>query len=332
MKHHGCRWLVALALASWVTSAHAQSKPPPPPGAPSSAPTVQASSADPARTLFEEGTEALNAGKFGDAIDKLQAAWRLKKSYDVAANLGAAYHKLGMHATAAGYLSLALREYPVGAKPSVKKWLEELLADAKRDAVTIKIEVNVNGADVIMNGESYGKSPIAHELYLTPGLITVDATKEGYERARAQKDGAKGSSVQMSLALQPRTESGTTQRPRWPTFAGGGLAVALAGVGIGLAVGAGEKASAADEKLEEIRATPNAGPCPAAPSTGLCAELADLNRGHDQMRNASIGMFVGAGVVAAAAAAYTLWARSGPVRAGVTVGPRGSGLLVQGSF
>lgn len=333
MTHHGCRWLLALALGTTAASASAQSKPGPAPAAPSAAPSVPEAAGDPARSLFEEGTANLNAGQFAQAAEKLRAAWKLKKSYDVAANLGASLLKLGAHAEAARFLSFGLREYPVGGKPSVKKWIGELLDEAKKEITTLRVQVSVDGADVTVNGESLGPSPLADETYVAPGTLHVRATKQGYEPASAEQRGEKGGSITLRLAPEPRGPTTmSAERPRWPAIAGGGLAVALVGTGIAFAVVASDKAGAADKKLEEIRATPNAGPCSVTAVTGACGELSELNRAHDQMRNVSVGLLIGAGVVAAATVAYTVWAVKGPVRAGMTVGPRGTGILVQGAF
>jgi hypothetical protein len=338
MKHHACGWLFALALGLGVASAPAQPRPAPSPSAsaaPAAAPPAQ-EGGDPARKLFEEGTEALNDGKFADAADKLRAAWRLRESYDIAANLGAALHKLERHAEAATFLSFALREYPVGAKQSVKKWLEELLAEAKKEVVTVRVQVSADGADVIVNGEPCGKSPVTRELYAAPGAITVEATKEGFERAQAKQDGAKGGSVQMSLTLVPRkTKEVPPVPPRSmvPAYVLGGVAVVALGVGIGSAVAAGEKAGAADRQLQAIRET--RGPCTSPPEDNACKDLLVMREEQRTLQNLVLWSFLGAGAAAIGTSVYVFVTRStAPPKVALApaVLPNGSGFVMMGKW
>jgi len=323
-----CFFVIAVGTAA--PFAHAQPAP-----AKSATPPIAPSAtvADEARKLFEEGTAELNAGRYAEAAVKLRAAWAKKKSYDVAGNLGTALIQLGKDAEAAKLLSYAVSNFPAGGSPKEKKWVEETFAAVRKSVVMVRVRVTVEGADVFVNGEAIGKSPVTDDTYAMPGVIVVVANKEGFEDARLELKGDKGGDVDAALTMKAKgTPPVVTEWPRWPAFVGAGVAAVAVGAGVGFAVSAGDNAGAADKKLAEIRKTSGAGPCPETPATGACRDLADLNRAHDQMRNVSAGFFIGAGILALGTAGYAVWATRTPVQATVGVGPRGAAFVVQGSF
>jgi hypothetical protein len=197
----------------------------------SASPAAPAPPMDEARRLYEEGTAELNAGHYAQAAEKLRAAWAKKKSYDVAGNLGTALVQLGKRAEAARLLAYAVANFPAGGSPKERKWAEDTLADVRKEVVLLRVRVSVDGAEVSVNGEAVGTSPLAEETYAEPGAVVVVAKKDGFEDARVEMQGDKGGTLEPLVTM--RAKSGPSPEPnRLPAY------IAFGAGGVGLVLGA----------------------------------------------------------------------------------------------
>jgi hypothetical protein len=333
-RHQWTCFLGVLALELASPCASAQTKPAPAPTvAPVAAPAAAETPEDKMRKLFEDGTADLNAGKFADAADKLRTVWLQKNSYDVAGNLGAALLKLGKHVEAARFLSYAEQNFPTGGKPSVKKWIEELLVEAKKEVVAVRVRVNVDGADVTVSDQLLGKSPFTSETYVAPGVLIVEAKKEGFEPSRIESKGEKGAAVEITVKLKAKGEPRpvVSERPKWPAYVLGGAGAAGLITG-GVLLGVAHAARGDLEKKSKAITADGVG-CPADPR---CAELKSAVQSGDTMSRAGVGLLIGGSVLGAVAGAYWLWPSGQPKQGAVRIVPvasmQGGGVFASGSF
>jgi hypothetical protein len=153
----------------------------------------------------------------------------------------------------------------------------------------------------------------------------------GYEPQRKKLTVEKGKTETVTMALG--TVGGEPEKPSWAIVGvGAGVAALALGVGVGFGFAAKDADDERRAKVESIRMTPGAGPCPASAPSGLCKEAADAASRHDALVGASIGLYVAAGLAGAATAVYGLWPRKSPVRAAVGAGPTGAALVLTGAF
>jgi len=302
--------------------------------APGAAPAADTAD-DGARRLFAEGTAELNAGKAASAETKLRAAWQIKKSYDVAGNLGAALLELGRHAEAAQLLAYAADNLPAGGKPSVKKWVLDLLRQARSEVCAVRVRVSLDGAQVRVNGEGAGTSPLAHGRYVPPGALVVEVSKEGFEPHREVQRCAAGSESELTVTLaakEPRrVPVVTTTRGAWPLYVLGGTGAAALVAG-GVLIGA---AHAPEDEIRGLSRSIQArgGTCPGDPR---CDDLARRASASDTMSRAGVGLLVGGAALSAAAGLYWFWPslRGSPSAVGVVpvASSDGGGLVASGRF
>jgi tetratricopeptide (TPR) repeat protein len=318
--------------------------------APSSAqqPTTSAMSAaaavEKADELYRQGNEAYKQNKLKDAHGFYIEAWKLKKSYDIAGNLGAVELAIGLPRDAAEHLLHSLRQFPANGKPEARARTKQWLEDALKQIGTLVIKVNVDGADVLVDGKNVGKAPLSDEVFVDAGARKIEARLEGYEPAKQELQIAKGGTQEVSLKLTkiiapPPVTGGAGGRPARSIpiiVAGAGVAAIALGTGIGSIVVAGSKGSEADSMLAKLKATGGAVPCPAASG---CTELKALRSDHDTFHNMAVGFFVVGGLVAGATVAYTFLAAPKPkpsdsafVRAAPVVSAEGGGLVLIGAF
>jgi len=317
--------VLALVLAS--PSALAQPR--------SATPPAQDGADEPARRLFEEGTADLNAGRLAEAETRLRAAWQRKRSFDVAGNLGAALLQLDRPAEAAEMLSYAVENFPAGGKPSVKKEVLELLAQAKRAAVTLRLQASADGAEVRVNGQLVGTAPLAREVYAAPGAIVVAVTREGFEPGRVERRGEAGATLEIAVVLRARPAPVElvleTRRPTWPAYASGAAGAAALVTGAVLLGAARAPEGDLQRTARSIRASGLG--CPADPR---CADLASKAGASDTMSRTGVGMLVGGAVLGAAAGVYWFWPSARHPASGVRVVPvassEGGGVFASGRF
>src|SRR5262245_37052937 len=187
-----CAALVAPALTS-NQPVHAQ-------GAPSPAQQADAEAAalNKSRELFQQANKLYDEGKYPQAEALYLQAWKLKKSYDVAGNLGNLEADMNKPRAAAEYLSFAVREFPAGGRPALRDALIKRLSEVSKLVGTLRFQVNKPGAEVFLDGHSIGTAPLPGEVFVDPGSHSVEARLEGFPPLLMTVSVAKGKSETVS--------------------------------------------------------------------------------------------------------------------------------------
>ncbi|MFO0761507.1 MAG: PEGA domain-containing protein [Byssovorax sp.] len=304
------------------------------------------------------GKEQMKAGNLREAYTEYKAAFALKQSYDIAANLGNVELELGMPRDAAEHLSFALKSAAVGVSQDRLDKLKARLGEAKNLVGTAKVQTNLDGAEVFIDGRSVGRSPITDELYVDPGPCVVEARLAGHDTAREQVDFKRATTRNVLLTLKltgsavgvptaPPTASGTAPPPpphaksKIPIFVG--VAGGLAGLGMGVAGFA--LANAKDGEIDTLKNTldaldtqKNHSVCGKSPAPTACGALDDAYRAKGSLTNLGITGFVITGVAAAGTLGYLFLYPSpqaegrNEVRASVNVGPGTATVGLSGRF
>lgn len=195
--------------------------------------------------LFTQGTAALEAGKHEDALRFFLAAWKLRKTHDVAANLAQAELQLGKHRDAAEHLAFALRTFPVSGKAAVRTQIEDMLAAEKKQVVTLVVRVDVDKAEVSVQGRPAGTTPIAEELFADVGTVTVEAGAAGYQPARQTFEARKGDARAIELKMVRK------EVPKERSMLGPAIAFGAGGAGLVVGVIAGAITGAQMESVKK---------------------------------------------------------------------------------
>jgi len=304
-----------------------------------------------ADAYFLRGKALLKEGKVKDAYKEYKASWDLKKSYDIAANLGNIEYELGMPRDAAEHLAFSVRNAAVSVGSDRLEKIKKVLDQAKALVSVVVVRVNVDGAEVLIDGESVGRSPIAEELYVDPGPRTIEARLSGHSVTTKTEEFARSSTRTVYLELKPlpattAPPSGAATRPigsaaprknMLPIAVGGGIAVA----GLGLGLASILISSAKSAEAETLRATLAGSPANLSVCFGgtlpECAQLDGAYMASTSFRNLAIAGFAAGGIAALATATYALIPPTAPahdhrVRASFSVGPGSYGVAIHGQF
>ena len=159
---------------------------------------------DKADELYRQGNEAYKQNRLKDAYGFYKEAWKLKKSYDIAGNLGAVEAAINLPRDAAEHLLHSLRQFPANGKPEARDKTRQRFEEALKQIGTLTIKVNVDAADILIDGKSIGKAPLDQEVFVDPGKRRIEAKLEGYEPVRQELQVAKGSTHQVALKLRKK--------------------------------------------------------------------------------------------------------------------------------
>lgn len=312
---------------------------------------------------FRKGKELLKDGKKLEAREEYLAALKLKKSYDVAGNLGSLELLLKMPRDAAEHLAFAVRNYASsGTTPEQLEKAKQKLAEAKKQVGTVRVAVSVDGAEVLVDGVSVGRAPLDGEVFVEPGARVLEARLAGYEPARQSVQAEKGAEQAMTLTLAqsapkvattatssasvPPTASGVPSAPpikeeprggpnKTIVIAGGATAGAALIAGVVFTVVANGKASDAAQQRMKVFHTYGSEACGPHPNTD-CQMLHGFMSDQATYSNVALSSFIGAGAVGVATAIYVLATRRSTTKTGVRTAPvltgSGAGVIVGGTW
>ncbi|MFO0761244.1 MAG: hypothetical protein U0359_32495 [Byssovorax sp.] len=212
--------------------------------------------------IYQQANRLYDAGQLAEAEALYQKAWNVRHSYDVASNLGALELDLNKPARAASLLSYALRQFPANGSERAIHALKGRLDKARSLSCTLRLKVNVSGADIDVDGEPQGKSPSQDDLFVEPGkrTITVKLGKIVQQQVITAKAGQSADltfelpspSVGPRVAPSPQVITVPVEAPRSriPGFVAGGAGLVGLGVGATL-IGLAESNRAEAQRLHD---------------------------------------------------------------------------------
>jgi hypothetical protein len=332
MLHRTSARCLALALLCAGAPAFAAD---PPKAAPATAPTAR----DPIDDVFRQGLAAYDAGRLDEAERLFQQAWAVKKTHDIASNLGVVELLRGKPRDAAEHITWALQHWPPTESAKMRKGLEGELQKARLQVGALRVRVNVDGADVLVNGRVVGKSPIADELFVDPGAVKVEARLDGYTPAGQSVQLGKGDTREVALELTPDAVP-PQRRSVVPGAVLGGVAGAALVTGIGLFAGGRAKGASGASERDAILAAHHSCVMGASNYDGRCPDVESTATAANTFQKAGVGLMVGAGAVAVGTVLYFVLptpgsgagAKSGGLRVSPTLSLNGGGVVLSGAF
>jgi len=272
---------------------------------------------DRARSLAREGTNLFAQGDARGGEAKLEEAWALKKTADIAGNLGSVELELKEYDRAANHLSYCERHLPVSTPKEQREALHAQLAEAKTHVAALVLDVVPGGVEIDVDGENIGRAPLEGPLYVNPGSHRVIAKLDGLVTKEIAFTVIAAEEKHQALALDPVKQHTTPIVERRSPMPGammigvGGAGVLVGATLLGLTV----------PKENDARALGRGLVCAPAQMDAGCSKLASVVSTHNAFVyggwvTASVGVaLAGAGI------AYLAWPYGSERKASVTLAP-----------
>jgi hypothetical protein len=289
---------------------------------------------------FNAGNEAFSRGNTHEAYREYRTAWQLNRAFDIACNLGRAEAELGKLTESAQHLTYCLDNFSASPQPHVRgarQKYAELFATVKAQVSSLKLTVEPDGAEVRVDGEPVGTTPLARHVYLTPGTHRIEVRMPGYRDLRWDVPAAAGETRELSLRLErlsanmdepaqdsyhpvevvqgPELGNDAPVNPargnakRIVLVTGSALTLVSAGVGVGFYLHASQLDDEARALRKSIQQQAPGEPVQCgAGQPEACARLADTVDRRERARDISRVGFVAMGAFAlGSVAAWLLW-------------------------
>jgi hypothetical protein len=154
-----------------------------------------------ARRRFDEGVAAYDAGRFEASRLAFAQAYALEPLAELLINLGHAELKTGRYVEGSRHIAKALRDAEIGL--GERRAAERALQTAEPYVARVKVEVNIDGASVVIDGEDAGTSPMIYAWYMEPGEHRIRASKEGFTHDEQTLGVSRGQMKTIELTIAP---------------------------------------------------------------------------------------------------------------------------------
>lgn len=166
-----------------------------------------------ARELLQQGNKLFGEGQYGEALRRFRRARQLYPSFKIDYNIASTLRALGRLAQAARNYERFLREASGEAPAETVKAAQVALAELRKQVATVRVECPVDEADVEVDGEVVGRTPLRHKVYLAPGPHRLTVVKPGYPQHVVEQRVQAGDRL---VLLVPWGENAVTPRPLGP--------------------------------------------------------------------------------------------------------------------
>lgn len=297
--------LLAASIVSYTGHALAQQPKPPPSKFDSDwieddddEPYIPPASVE-ADQLLKRARELQADNKHPDAILKLREAFSLQQRADIAAELGHSELTVGRYAEAANHLAFAVAR--LGSSDPLRERSASGLTAARTKVATVYVTLDPSNAQLTVDDGPPLRLGKDEPVHLTPGPHKLVASLQGHESATSDYEATAGATEDVTLILD--VEQGPQGKPAsyawaWWLGVGSALTTGTFVAGAVLRVQGDGLLSDADDSLATLGHDQQSNAvCQTAPM--VCASIrSDLEDG-DVLINASTGLFVAGGALAA---------------------------------
>ncbi len=138
-----------------------------------------AASKEEARSRYERGKQLYEEGAFDAALIEFQRAYDLAPSYKILYNIGQVHRQRNDYASALRVFERYLKEGGADIDAKRKAEIDKEIAQLKGRVATLQITTNVPGAEILVDDEPVGKTPLPQGVLVNSGKRKITASKEG---------------------------------------------------------------------------------------------------------------------------------------------------------
>jgi hypothetical protein len=164
-----------------------------------------------ARALLREGNAKLDQGLYLDALGRFEQAYAIFPSPKIHFNIAQTLNELGRPLEALDHYERFVRELPEAQSPEQWRLAHEQIFKLQGAIATVEIQCNVVDAQVTVDGQPAGLTPLARSIRLMPGPHALVIAKAGHERQVIESAFKAGDAVTQRIKLVTEEEAAATR-------------------------------------------------------------------------------------------------------------------------
>jgi hypothetical protein len=166
------------------------------------APTEDEAARQTAKQLRDDGARALDAGHPDEALGLFRRAYETYPKPNMLFNIGLALDALERRVEALDAFELFLLQ-ATDAPPEARRHAAEQIAALTSAVGHLAVTVDVDGAEVEIDGQKVGTTPLPRVAHLAPGLHALRVSHANYNAEERQLTVAAGQTVRLTVHLRP---------------------------------------------------------------------------------------------------------------------------------
>jgi hypothetical protein len=170
------------------------------------APDASSESGDAAR-LKAEGDAAMVELRYEEALDLYTQSYELEPNPALLYNRGRALEALARVPEALDQIERFAKVAPEELRSKVPQ-LDELIDHLRSNVCTLALEVNVDGARVLLRNEQIAESPIQRAIAVNAGRGVLEVVADGYRPFERQLTLPGGGELSVEVLLEPLATTG----------------------------------------------------------------------------------------------------------------------------
>lgn len=170
--------------------------------------------ASPADALIAEGVALRREGREAEALERFRQAHELSPSARALGQMGLAAKSLRRYVDAETHLEAALADEDDPWVQKNRGALELAREIVAKQLAWLGVAVNVDHADLFVNGSRVAELPLTGLLRVDAGPITVEVRADGYQAASMGATLQAGATEELALSLEPLADAPTVAPPR----------------------------------------------------------------------------------------------------------------------
>jgi hypothetical protein len=158
-----------------------------------------------AKSAYDSATLLVVNHDFAGALAKFKEAYVASNEPRLLYDMAVCEKNLRHYASMQSLLQRYVREGGWQLSAEDRTTVEAALAAIQSLVATLKITISVDGASVLIDGETVGISPLSDPLAVDLGRHTLTVRKAGFETIERVTDAVGGGEAAISITLTPRT-------------------------------------------------------------------------------------------------------------------------------
>jgi hypothetical protein len=169
---------------------------------------------DEAKQHFNRGVDLYDDNDFTGALVEFKRAYELSQDFHVLFNIAQTQYQVQNYAGALDAFQRYVTDGGSGVDAKRRTYVDKEIQKLRGRVATVKVVVNVPGADILVDDEKVGTSPLSKPLTVSQGRRKITASIDGKPPATKTIEVAGGDNT--SVDLQIESESAATPPPPPP--------------------------------------------------------------------------------------------------------------------